>query len=172
MKKKNKRIKDIISIIFIIVILVIGYKIYKKYNFNQFTKAAHELGHSIFERDDQNKTSNYDSYKIINTDYNDAMFYETVSVVPNTPYRATCKIKTEDVKSANENTDSGAHICIADSVEKSDNVTGTSDWKEVTFYFNSKNRTSIDVGFRLGGYEDDCIRNSMVFRFKNRSRSS
>ena len=30
------------------------------------------------------------------------------------------------------------------------------DWKEVTFYFNSKNRTSINVGFRLGGYEDTC----------------
>ena len=156
MQNNGKRIKDIISIIFIIVILVIGYKIYKKYNFNQFTKAEHEISRSIFERDDKIKTSSSDSYKIINTDYNDAMFYETVSVVPNTPYRATCKIRTENVESLNENTDSGAHICIADTVEKSNNVTGTSDWKEVTFYFNSKNRTSIDVGFRLGGYEDEC----------------
>ena len=122
MKNKYKIIKDIISIAFLIIILVIGYKIYKKYNFNQFTKAEREMGVSIFERDDKIKTSDSDSYKISNTDYNDAMFYETISVVPNTPYRVTCSIKTEDVESANEYTDSGAHICIADTVEKSNNV--------------------------------------------------
>lgn len=31
---------------------------------------------------------------------------------------------------------------------------GTSDWTKVTFLFHSKNRTSIDIGFRLGGYEE------------------
>ena len=121
-----KYVKDIISILCIIVLLFICYKTYKRYNFNKFTKAEQEIGLSIFERDDKVKNSNFDSYKISNTDYNDAMFYETVNVVPDTSYRVTCKIKTENVESLNANTDSGAHICIADTTEKSDNVTRNS----------------------------------------------
>ena len=135
MKNKNKIIKDIISIIFIIIILFVCYKVYKRYNFNQFTKAEHEIGVSIFERDDIVKSSNHDSYKIINTDYNDAMFYETVSVVPNTPYRVTCKIKTENVESLNVNKDSGAHVCIANTVEKSNNVTRNYGLERSNFLF-------------------------------------
>lgn len=163
---KTNRIKDIISAIFIIVILVVGYKVYKKNNFNKFTKAEHNMGYAIFERDDKVKKTDYDSYKITNTDYNDAMFYETVNVVPNTAYKVTCKIKTENVKTKNENTDSGAHIAILDTVEKSDNVVGTQDWTDVSFYFNSKNRKEVKLGFRLGGYEDDCIGTAWFSDFK------
>lgn len=165
MQKKSDKIKNIISTIIIIAVIFVGYLIYRKYNFNNFVKAEYNLGVSKFERDADVKCTEHDSYKIINTDYNDAMFYETITVTPNTSYKVTCKIKTEDVKSENENTDSGAHICIAESLEKSDNIQGTTDWTEVEFYFNSKNRTEIDVGFRLGGFEDNCTRNSMVFRF-------
>ena len=164
-EKKKIKFKTIFNIIFIAVVLIVGYNIYKKYNFNNFTKAEHTLGIAKFERDSNVKISDSDSYKIINDEYNDAMFFETVDVVPNTSYKVTCKIKTENVQSKNENTDSGAHICIADTIEKSDNVTGTTDWTDVTFYFNSKNKTQVDVGFRLGGFEDDCKRNSLVFRF-------
>lgn len=165
MQKKSNKIKEIISTIIIIIVLIGGYLIYQKYNFNNFVKAEYNLGVSQFERDRDVKCTEYDSYKIINPEYNDAMFYETIQVLPNTSYKVTCKIKTENVKSKNENTDSGAHISIAESLEKSDNIQGTTDWTEVQFYFNSKNRTQVDVGFRLGGYEDTCMRNSMVFRF-------
>lgn len=165
MKEKTSKIKNIISLIFIIGLLIFAFAFYQKHNFNNFTKAEYTLGVSKFERDSQVKCIKANSYKIENKDYNDAMFYETVQVTPNTPYKVTCKIKTENVKSKEENTDSGAHISIADSVEKSDNVIGTTDWTNVTFYFNSKDRTEVNVGFRLGGYEDTCIRNSMVFRF-------
>lgn len=163
-QKKSNLIKNIISTIIIIVILVVAYQIYQKYNFNNFVKAEYKLGTSKFERDNLENNS----YKIENADYNDAMFYETVKVTPNTAYKVTCRIKTKDVKTKKENTDSGAHICIADTTEKSDNVIGTSDWTLVTFYFNSKNRSKVDIGFRLGGFEDNCTRNSMVFRFYNR----
>ena len=166
MQKKNNKIKNIISIIMIIIVLFVGYKIYKKYNFNNFVKAEYNLGISKFERDSNVKCTEFDSYKIENTNYNDAMFYKTIDVVPNTPYKVTCKIKTENVKSKNENTDTGAHICISESLEKSDNVEGTVDWTEVTFYFNSKNRTSVDLGFRLGGYEDKCIGTAWFSDFK------
>lgn len=166
MQKKSNKIKNIISTIMIIVVLLVGFKIYKKYNFNDFVKAEYSLGTSKFERDSNIKCTKIDSYKIENPIYNDAMFYKTIDVIPNTPYKVTCKIKTENVKSKNENTDSGAHICISESLEKSDNIGGTTDWTEVTFYFNSKNRTSVDLGFRLGGYEDSCIGTAWFSDFK------
>lgn len=165
MQNKSNIIKNIISIIIIIAVLMVGYKVYKKNNFNNFVKAEYNLGVSKFERDENIKCTKNDSYKIINDNYNDAMFYETIDVTPNTAYKVTCKIKTQNVVSKNTNTDVGAHICIAGNSEKSDNIIGTTDWTEVEFYFNSKNRTTVDLGFRLGGFEDVCIRDSMVFRF-------
>ncbi len=157
MQKKKHIVKHLISIIFIIIILSVFFHFYQKLNYNDFVKAEYVLGTSKFERDANVKSGKVNSYKIENTNYNDAMFYETVQVIPNTAYRVTCKIKTENVQSQHENTDSGAHISIADTLEKSDNVVGTTDWTTVTFYFNSKNRTEVKVGFRLGGYEDSCI---------------
>lgn len=164
MKTRKEKIKSAISTIFIIIVLIITYQIYQRYNFNKFMKAEYNLGVSKFQRDSKVKCIEHDSYKLINTDFNDAMFCQSIDVIPNTPYKVTCKIKTEGVKSKKANTDAGAHICIAESLEKSDNVAGTTDWTEVEFYFNSKNRTKLDIGFRLGGFEDNCIRNSMVFR--------
>lgn len=166
MQEKSKIIKNVISIVVMIAILIVSYQVYQTYNFNKFVKAERNLGVSKFERDKNEKCTESNSYKITNTDYNDAMFYETVDVLPNTPYRVTCKIKTENVKTKNENTDGGAHICISESTEKSDNVIGTTDWTDVTFYFNSKNRTQVDVGFRLGGFEDDCIGSAWFSDFK------
>lgn len=49
----------------------------------------------------------------------------------------------------------GAYICIAKTTEHSVILNGTQDWQEVTFLFNSKNREEVDIGFCLGGYEDD-----------------
>ena len=166
MQKKSEKIKSIMSTIIIIAIIFVGCLIYKRYNFNNYVKAEYNLGVSKFERDSEIKCTENDSYKIINTDYNDAMFYQTIEVKPNTPYKVTCKIKTENVQSKNKTTDSGAHMCIAETLEKSDNIEGTQDWTEVEFYFNSKNRTEVDVGFRLGGFEDNCIGTAWFSDFK------
>lgn len=157
MQKKMSIIKNIIGTIMIIAIFVFAYRIYKTYNFNEFVKAEYHLGISKFERDNQEKYSNTNSYKIESKNYNDAMIYKTVKVTPNTPYKVTCKIKTQNVESKNENTDSGAHICIADTTEKSDNVVGTSDWTNIEFYFNAKNREEVKIGFRLGSFEDEVL---------------
>lgn len=166
MQKKNNTAKNVITLIFCMVVIIIGYNIYQKNNFNSFMKAESNSGVSKFARDSKVKCIEADSYKIINKDYNDAMFFETVEVTPNTPYKVTCKIKTENVTPSKTNTDSGAHICIEGTVEKSNNVVGTTDWTEVEFYFNSKNRTTVNVGFRLGGYEDNCIGTAWFSDFK------
>lgn len=157
MQKKSNIIKNIIGIIIIAAIIVFLYQVYKTYNFNDFIKAEYNLGISEFKRDSEIKYAQANSYKIENTNYNDAMLYQTIKVNPNTPYKVTCKIKTENVKSKKENSDSGAHICIADTTEKSNNIVGTSDWTEVEFYFNSKNREEVKIGFRLGGYDDEVV---------------
>ncbi len=156
-KKSFNLIKNIISIVVFVILIYMAYTIYQKYNFNDYIKAEYNMGLSNFERDNEVKYGNINSYKIENTNYNDAMFYKTINVTPNTPYKVTCKIKTQDVKTSKENTDAGAHICIKDGLIKSDNVIGTTDWTEVTLYFNSKNKEEIDLGFRLGGNEDTAI---------------
>lgn len=157
MQKTSKIIRKIISTIITLSLIFVAYKIYSVNNFNQYIKAEYNSGISKFKRDDEVKYSSVNSYRIENTDYNDAMFFRKISVNPNTPYKITCMIKTQDVKNKNEDTDAGAHICINGTVEKSDNVVGTTDWTKVEFVFNSKNRTELEVGFRLGGNYDDSI---------------
>lgn len=157
MQKRNSLMKSIIYYVIIGAILIGAYQIFQKYNFEDFVKAEYQIRLSKFERDKKVKCTKNNSYKIESPEYNDAMFYKTIAVTPNTPYKVTCKIKTENVKTRNENTDAGAHICLGETLEKSDNVTGTTDWTKVEFYFNSKNRTEVDLGFRLGGYEDNAM---------------
>lgn len=155
MQKTIKIIKNILSISIIIVLLFVLYKVYKSNNYNEYIRAEYTSGISNFSRDNGVKYSKMDSYKIENTDFNDAMFFKTIPVVPNTSYKVSCMVKTDNVINENDNTDAGAHICINETVEKSDNVTGTSDWTKIEFIFNSKNRETVDVGFRLGGNYDD-----------------
>lgn len=164
MQKKSNLVGKIIMLIIILVIIMYIVKVYQKNNYNDYVRAEYTIGLSNFTRDEEVKYSNdMYSYKVENTQYNDSMFYKTVKVTPNTPYKVTCMVKTQDVKTKNVNTDAGAHISIADTIEKSINVTGTTDWTKIEFIFNSKNREEIDIGFRLGGYQDNCKRNSLVF---------
>lgn len=155
MQKVGKVIGKIISITITLALMFIAYKIYSINNYNEYIRAEYASGLSNFVRDEKVKYSKTNSYKIENTDYNDAMFFKTISVVPNTSYRVSCMIKTENVVNKNENTDAGAHICINETTEKSDNVVGTTEWTKIEFIFNSKNRKEVQIGFRLGGNYDD-----------------
>lgn len=152
MEKGEIRIKSIISAIFIIAIIIFALIIYNKYNYNDFTKNISEKNKTIFTRDGEVKCSKMDSYKIENTDYNDAMFSQVVSVIPFTPYKVTCKVKVENIENKSTAQNGGAHICIDGTTERSEVIKGTSDWQDLVFYFNSKNREEINIGFRLGGF--------------------
>jgi len=155
MQKTSKIIGKILSTMIVLALLFVLYKVYSVNNFNEYIRAEYKSEISNFSRDNEVKYSKMDSYKIENTDYNDAMFFKTITVVPNTSYRVSCMVKTENVVNKEENTDAGAHICINETVEKSDNVIGTSDWTKIEFIFNSKNREEVQIGFRLGGNYDD-----------------
>ena len=163
MNNKGKiRLASVLYIIAIIAILAIGLNVYSEYNFYDYVKGVREEGRSLFTRDSEVKYSDEDSYKIENVDYNDAMFYKTIAVEPNTAYKVTCMVKTENVENEEGKIIGGAQIAINNTTECSGAVTGTTDWTELTFMFNSNNRTSVELGFRLGGY-DECSKGTAWF---------
>ena len=157
-------IKNILWLAIVVIAIIAFANVYNKYNYNDFVKSVEEKNKTIFTRDSKVKYSEMDSYKIENTDYNDAMFYETVSVTPNTPYKVTCKVKVENVES--DLRTGGAHICIKDDTDRSITISGTQDWQEITFLFNSKDREKVDIGFRLGGYAEKSIGTAWFSDFK------
>ena len=160
MKKEKATISSKIAycIIFIILIGIICfvYKIYKANNFNDFQRSERTLGISEFKRDEKIKYSKKSSYEIISNEYNDAMFYKTISVKENTPYKVTCMVKTENVEPQEANNAIGAQIATDSTTERSVAISGTTDWQKIEFIFNSKNRTEINIGFRLGGNAGFC----------------
>lgn len=146
----------IMALAILVFVAVFLYNRFEEKNFNDFIRTEYIPYTSEFKRDSKIKYSKHDSYKITSTTANDAMFYKEIQVTPNTPYKVTCMVKTQDVKTEKEVSSGGAHISIADTVEKSQSIIGTNDWQKLEFIFNSKNRTSVKLGFRLGGYDDNC----------------
>jgi len=169
MNKESTNFSKIISWIFIIIVIIVltkTYKAYKKHYFGDFVKAENQIHISKFYRDDEIKYSEYDSYKIESPEYNDAVFYKEVKVEPNTPYRVTCMVKTENVIKQEENTDAGAMICLLEETEVSKNIVGTNDWQKLTFMFNSEDRESVKIAFRLGGNFGNCKGTAWFSDFK------
>lgn len=143
-------------VIVLLAILFLIYQIYNENNFSGFAKSELKMYSSDFIKD---KTVTYEgnsSYKIESNTFNDAMLSKKIDVKPNTPYKVSCMVKVENVVTEQSNSCGGAHICIADTVERSNAICGTADWQKLEFYFNSKNREEVEIGFRLGGYEDKC----------------
>lgn len=157
--QNGKIISKLIYIICVIILIFLAVRLYNKYdinNFNDFVRTEYNTYTSKFIRDRNVKYSDMNSYKIVSEKENDAMFYKTISVTPNTPYKVSCMVKTQNVETIKPVSNGGAHISISDTVEKSKSIAGTNDWQKLEFIFNSKNRTSVNIGFRLGGYDDNC----------------
>lgn len=147
----RSKISSWIFIIIMIVAICILFGIFQSHYFNGFVKAETTIGISKFRRDKNIKYLKYDSYRIESPTQNDAAFYKEIEVEPNTPYRVTCMVKTKDVIPSAINTDGGACISIIEASEMSKSITGTTDWQKLELMFNSKNRTTLRIGFRLGG---------------------
>lgn len=162
MKKFFDILGKIVFILIVVGILYVTYYFYSKYYFADFTKAQVELSGTDFYREDKN-------FCIENTEYNDSVFYKKLDVEPNTGYKVSCKIKTENVtgKDAENNEELnadeslrkniGACISIIDTEEQSNVVTGNTDFKEVELIFNSKNREEVNIAFRLGSIYGEAI---------------
>ena len=154
-KSKGSKIVNIIFIIIVIFILVKVYGIYKSHNFNEFTKAESNIGITKFTRDNKVKYDNSYSYKIESDEFNDAIFYKKIKVEPNTPYKLSCMVKTQNIENKEEKKGSGAQMAVVGTTECSESITGTNDWQKLEFIFDSKNREEIEIGFRLGGNMSD-----------------
>ncbi len=155
--RKTINIKDfiinVIMIVILIIAIIIAFQFYQSNNFNDFILSEANLGISEFERDTEETYSDTSSYKITSNEFNDAMFSQEIEVEPNTPYKVTCMIKTRGVEAEDNISSVGAQITIADTVERSIAISGDNDWQEVEFIFNSKNRDTVEIAFRLGGTE-------------------
>ena len=156
MPKKQKTLKNriaySITLIILLILLYFAYQYYQSNNFNDFVRSEVDLYTSNFKRDSKIKYSNTRSYKIESPDYNDAMFYKTVQVEKNTPYKVTCMVKTNGVEAQDMLSGVGAQIAIEGTTERSVAISGTQDWQKIELIFNSKNREEVNIGFRLGGY--------------------
>ena len=125
MRREKSLISRIISWIIMIVLIVAIVKlfgIFKFYFFNEFTKAEAEMGISKFSRDSSIKYSNNNSYKIESGELNDAAFYKEIEVEPDTVYRVSCFVKTQNVVPEAENTDGGANISLIEDPEISKSI--------------------------------------------------
>lgn len=164
MSNKKRVIGNIIFCIFILVIFTVFYCFFEKYNFNDYEKSEYYINKTKFTRDSNVKYSKKNSYKLYSDEYNDAIFYKTIRVQKNTVYKVSCMVKTENIQTEKESSIAGAQISIIDTTERSKSITGTNDWQKIELLFDSKDREEIKIGFRLGGYDDNCNRNSMVYK--------
>lgn len=156
--KKSSKIVAIFNLILIVCAIFIIKEVWHEYeinNFEDFAKAEFISGVSTFKRDDEVKYSNRYSYKIESNEFNDALIYKTVEVEANTVYRVTAMAKFENVVNEKSDTEGGVNIGIMDTREKSESFVGNGDWEKISFEFDSKNRTEIDIAFRLGSYDDN-----------------
>ena len=151
-KSKMGKVTYIMTLIILFMILYFAYQYYQENNFNDFIRSETNLYTSEFKRDKNQKYSEHRSYQITSEEYNDAMFYKVVKVEKNTPYRVTCMVKTSEVEAEKESSGIGAQISIEGTTERSVAIQGTNDWQKIELIFNSKNRESVNIGFRLGGY--------------------
>lgn len=122
MKKKKSAFQRIISFIFLIIsiiVLIKVFEVYKTKDFNDFVRGEQNLYVSTFTRDNEVKYTDKASYKIESKTPNDAMFYKTISVTPNTAYKVSCMVKTENVVCSNDNTGGGAQISVEGTTERS-----------------------------------------------------
>ena len=154
MNRGRIKLRTIVYFIVIIIIIWVGIRIYSTYNYYDFVKGVREVGRTTFTRDSETTYSDMDSYRVENKDYNDAMFYKEIDVVPYTAYKVTCMVKTDGVVNQTDNYIGGAQIAINETTETSKTITGTNDWTKLTLLFNSNNRSTVQVGFRLGGYNE------------------
>ncbi len=79
---------------------------------------------------------------------NDIRYCREFDVEPNSFYRLTCKIKTENVQNGN-----GANISILNSFATSQAVLGTNDWQDISLVGQTaEQQNKITVCLRIGGY--------------------
>jgi peroxiredoxin len=93
----------------------------------------------------------------VTEDADDVSVYQAVAVIPNSRYRLTGWIRTEDVTvDPNESGTTGAILNIFDREDSSESILGTTDWKQVTLEFHTGDQNVLNIGCRLGHHGSTC----------------
>lgn len=166
-QKGHIKVGTILLTIFLIIILIKSFNVLKENYFNGFEKAVRDPStQTVFSRDSKIKYSENSSYKIKSVEYEDATFYKEIEVQPNTPYKISCMVKTQDVNCEDKNKDGGVTIGLLETTEYSKPITGTNDWQYVEYMFNSRDRDKVKISFRLGGNSNNCTGTAWFSDFK------
>lgn len=111
---------------------------------------AWNSSHTVFSLDSTQAVSGSRSVKIESAALNDARWIQTVSVLPNSYYRLTGWIKTENVAHTGESVDAGANLCLYGTYTRSEGLYGTNDWTYISLMFTTGSSTEVTVAGRLG----------------------
>jgi len=122
-----------------------------------WVKDAWTMPYSTFEWSSVFAHSGIRSVKISNNTANDARWTQTVNVLPNSTYRLSGWIKTENVAHTLENPinsayDGGANLSVLIGYYPITPLFGTNDWTYTSMEFNSQSNTQITVATRVGMY--------------------
>ena len=105
MQKKSSGARVFTTIFLIISLIIIAYLYnnYKENYFNSFTKGEYILNLTEFKKDKEVRYSDEASFRIKSVEgFNDAMFYKQVDVVPNTSYKVSAMVKTQNIQTEKE----------------------------------------------------------------------
>lgn len=147
--------KNLIKILAAIIVFIVALMMLQTKNFNGLAMAHFYEGKTVVSRDRNEQYQNEWGYKIESKDYNDFMMYKTIPVQKNTAYKVSCMVKTKDVVSQSRE-NGGFCIGLRERLEKSPSISGTTDWTNVEFYFNSYEDETLDIAFRLGDNDENC----------------
>ena len=81
---------------------------------------------------------------------NDARWIQSVTVQPNTEYRLSGWIKTENVAHSSGPVDAGANLSVYDTWDHTTGLIGTNGWTNVSMTLNTGSSSQIIVAARLG----------------------
>lgn len=168
--------KRIIIYLIIFIAILLTFLTINIYNSN--SGKFIEFKNNTFEKTSNSKISNWNTYdyerdangdikvttfKIVDGGYNggkcleintqrtnDARVSQKVKVIPNSLYKISCMVKTENIDTSG----AGANISVISGNAYSEPVNGTTDgWKELVVYGRAaQDQKTVEISFGIGGY--------------------
>mgnify|MGYP003292740686 CR=1 FL=1 len=134
-------------------------KVLESWDFNQgvgsFYSQAYTSGISNFTWEETGGVDGSGCVRIENTGENDARYVINMDVRPDTYYKISAWIKTQDV--VQSSTAVGANISVLNTFEYGGGFVGDQDWTRVELYgYTAEDQKEIKVCLRLGFYSGIC----------------
>lgn len=118
-----------------------------------WSQDAWVMSNTTFEWATDYAHSGSKSIKVISNIANDARWTQIVNVQPNSVYKLSGWIKTDNVSHSGQAGDNGANLStMGDVLTNSTGLFGTNDWTNVSYTFNTGTANQITVGARVGTY--------------------